>query len=215
MALGQSVPRQRARSVKGSHRTKARRTKSASNVSAANVESPPENPANLDALRKARLEHLDNTRHKKMKYVGERVEKVPVKRRDADVVQKVPETSKRHKTTSGRKHSHKKVPAAVPKADEGVVEYVYRQEADVKSKREDTSEAGIVSVVEDAREPLPHAKARGSVVTDHKYQREDRRPLHRRQSEPVRRRKSYSIDIGASDRRRVRRAVLCTQTDEL
>ncbi len=218
MAPGQSVPRQRARSVKGASRTRVRRTKSRSNLSAANVESPPENPADLHALRKARLEYLvkpPEERRRTMKYLGEVVGKVTVTKRDADVVRKAPEIRKRHKTTSVRKHSQKKDRAAVPRADEGDAEHVYRQKADVKSNPGDTSETEIASVVKDAHEPLRRAKTRSSVVTDDRGQREERRPLPRRQSEPLRRRNSDGIDIGASDRRRVNRVVLCTQTDEL
>ena len=204
MAPGQSVRRQRERGGKETSSSETSRTKTKSNVSAAAVESPLENPTDLYALRKARLEYLDKPREerrKTMKYVGEVVDKVPVTKRNADGLRKVSDVRKRHKAASVRKHSHQKERATVPRADEEEDEYVYRPNADVKSNDEDTSKAGIESVVEDGLDPSPRAKSRRKAVADDRNRREERRPLPRRQTEPVRRRNSYGLDILASDRR--------------
>ena len=50
------------------------RKKTKSNASAAETQPPPDNPSDVDALRKARLEYLEKPleeRRKKMRYVGE------------------------------------------------------------------------------------------------------------------------------------------------
>lgn len=204
MAPEQRVRRRRARSSTGSIRAETRRKKSESHVSAANIETPNPNPADVGELRKLRLERLDRPpeeQREKMKYIGEVVQKVSVSKRDASGAQKDSEVRKRRKAPSVRKHSHQKIRPTMPKTESDEDEYVYGQKPNVKDDEEKTGKVRAASVAEGGIEPTQSTKSRRKVVAGDRNTREERRPLPRRQSEPVRRRNSYGIDVGTSDRR--------------
>lgn len=184
------------RSSKRTTSTGVRRIKTKSNVSVANHEAPLENPADVDALRRARLEYLEKApeeRRKRMKYIGEIVEKVPVARKVVGNVPKQPDVRRRHKTTAESKHTLQEARVPEARKDLGEEEFVYRQQVNVKSSRSET--ATQVSGL--SRRPTTRRKT----INNDRSKEEDRKQLPRRQSEPLRVRDDYDIDIGASDQR--------------
>ena len=198
MAPEQTVRSRRVRSGKESNRSGGVRKKTTSNVSAAATQPPPENPSDIDALRKARLEYLGTPpegRRKKMKYVGEIVAKAPATRKDVETVKKASEVRRRHKaTTAERKHSHRRARVSVRRADElDEGEFVYRQAPDTKSEVDSDSKTRTAEVVADERDAPARSKTWRKASVDDKREREERRRPQRRQSEPLRRRNSYGV----------------------
>jgi hypothetical protein len=206
MAPNQVLWSRRVRSGKESSRAGGVRKKTTSNVSAAETQPPPENPSDADALRKARLEHLEKPleeRRKKMKYVGEIVTKEPVTRKYVETVKKASEVRRRHKaTTADTKRSHPKVRVTVrkiKKPDEG--EFVYRRAPETEADNDNdpkTQDAGVTPV-----EPVApvRSKTRRKLSVDDKQEPEEGRRPQRRQSEPLRRRNSHGTDECAPGQR--------------
>lgn len=206
MSPDQTIRPWRFRSGKESSRIRRVRKKTTSNVSAAASEPPPENPSDIDALRKARPDYLEKPpeeRRKKMRYVGEIVTKAPATRKDVETVKKASDVRRRRKaTTADSKHSHRKVRVAMrgtDDADEG--EFVYRKAPDAEADDEKQSQTGIVELVADERDAPARSKTRRKASVDDKQAREERRKPQRRQSEPLRRLSSHGIDDCAPVRR--------------
>ena len=200
MAPDSSIRSRRTRSGKETRRTGGVRRRTASNVSAAATQRLPENPSDIDALRKARLEYLDKRpeeRRKKMKYVGETVAKTTAVRKDVESERKASETRRRHKaTTAESQHSHRKTRVTVRRSDDQDREdqFVYRQAQVTETTVEDDSKTRSAETVAAERDAPPRPKTRRKASVDNKQEREERRRPQRRQSEPSRRRNSYSID---------------------
>jgi hypothetical protein len=202
MAPNQAVRSRRVRSGKESSRAGGVRKKTKSNASAAETQPPPDNPSDVDALRKARLEYLEKPleeRRKKMRYVGEIVAKEPATRKDAETVKKASEVRRRHKaTTAGTKRSHSKVRVTVRKTkepDEG--EFVYHRAPETEADNETPgAEVASVKPVAPAR-----SKTRRKPSVDDKQELEERRRPQRRQSEPLWRRNSNGMDKCAPGQR--------------
>jgi hypothetical protein len=199
----------RWRSGKQSSRTGKVCKKTTSNVSAAATEPPPENPSDVNALRKARLEHLDKPpeeRRQKMKYVGEIVAKSPATRKDVELVQKASEVRRRRKiTTAGSKHSHRKVRVAVPKITEpNESEFVYPRARDTEADDDNELKTPLAEDVPDERHAPERSKTQRKTAVEEKREqgeRQERRRPQRRQSEPLRRRNSHGVDDCASVQR--------------
>jgi hypothetical protein len=206
MSPDQTIRSRRLRSGKESSRIGGVRKKTTSNVSAPASQTPPENPSDIDAQRKAQLEYLEKPpeeRQKKMRYVGEIVTKAPATRKDVETVKKASYVRRRHKaTTADSKHSHRRARVTVRGinvADEG--NFVYHQAPDAEADDEKQAQTGIAEVVADERDAPARSKTRRKASVDDKQAREERRKPPRRQSEPLRRRNSHSIDDCAPVRR--------------
>jgi hypothetical protein len=199
MSPDQGRRSRRVRSGKESSRTGGVRKKTKSNASAAASQPPPENPSDIHALCKARLEYLEKSPEegrKKMRYVGEIVAKAPATRRDVETAKKASGVRRRHKAaTVDSKHSYRRVRVAVraiDEPDEG--DFVYRQAPDTEGDKDHDAKTQIPEAVADKRDAPATLKTRRKVSIDDKPEREERRNHQRRQSEPLRRRNSNGID---------------------
>lgn len=172
-------------------------------MSAAATQPPPENPPNIDALRKARLEALDKRpeeRRKKMKYVGEIVAKTPATRKDVEILKKASKVRRRHKATrvdSNLSH-HKRRVNVLRSADLDEEQFVYRQAPDTETIVEENSQTRYAEVVADERDAPARPKTRRKASVDDEHEREERRRPQRRQSEPSRHQNLYDMDDRAS-----------------
>ena len=201
MAQEERVRHRRSKSGKESisHRH-AHKGPSGDDESAAAGASPPDRPATLDALRKARLKHLSQTpadrrRKMKMSYVGEVVLKAPAMKEEVRYVRRVSDPRKRHKPADpDRKHRHHKIRVSERKAEHSDKEqYVYKTRADTKTKNESRKSEAATLVEDKTRErPRPTTRSISSVKLDR--DREERRIPRRRQTEPTKRLHSYGID---------------------
>ena len=202
MAPAPFIRSRRTRSGKETRRTGGVRKKTATDVSAAATQPPPENPSNVDALRKARLEALHKRpeeRRKKMKYIGEIVAKTPATKKDVEILKKASEVRRRHKATRvDRNHSHHKRRVNVPRSD-GLdkEQFVYRQAPDTETNVEENSQTGSAEAVADGRDASARPKTRCKASVDDEHEREEIRRFQR-QSEPSRHRNLYGIDECAS-----------------
>lgn len=183
------------------------------------VDSPPnDKPADLEALRKARLEYINTSvdeRKKKMKYVGETIVREPAQKADIQHVRKVSGSNRRRKGDPERKHRERKV--SVTEAEIGEYQSVYErrsrkkdveprivEEEDKDTDKVDRSDAQLST----PPEPIQPSMGRRSKTGDaQRPSRKDgpvdkrRQTPRRRQSEPVEgthhvRRNSYGIDVG-------------------
>jgi hypothetical protein len=205
MSLDPAIWPWRGRSGKESSRIGGLPKKTTSDVSAAASEPPPENPPDIDALRKARLEYPEKSpgeRRKKMRYVGEVVAKAPVTRKDPITVKKATRVRRRRKaTTADTKHSHPNVRATLPTIDEHDGESGYHQTSETESEEDLKSKTTSPEAAVGEREGPAPSKTRRKRSVDHKRGREERQRSQRRQSEPLRRRNADGTDERASVRR--------------
>ena len=203
MAPAPSIRSRRTRSGKETRRTGGVRKRTASDVSAAATQPPPENPPNIDALRKARLEALEKRpeeRRKKMKYIGEIVAKTPATRKDVEILKKASEVRRRHKATrvdSNHSHHTRRV-NVLRSADLDEEQFVYRRAQDTETNVEENSQTRSAEVVADERDAPARPKIRREASVDDEHEREERRRPQRRQSESSRHRTLYGIDDCAS-----------------
>ena len=189
------------------HGGKERRQKTHSGPSALGLKSPPANPRDLQALRTARLAYLSipwQQRQRRMKYVGEVVEKASVRRKESESLKKSSAPRRRHKATeSGKKHSHPR-PRSPEQNDEDTDQdgddFVYPRVPERKSSRGAEDSTTVVSSTTTVKPESPRrSRAQRSSTVERKVIREktikeERRTPRRRQSDPVKRRNSYGID---------------------
>jgi hypothetical protein len=172
-------------------------------------------PADLDALRKARLNHLEappDERRKKMKYIGETVTREPARKIDIEQVRKASAPKRRRQEADPeRKHRHRK--ARPPEEDGGAYQSVYQTSDDRRAskKKEGIAKETDAVEIEDRSARAEHLSGSARQATTRKSKTRDalgqpesvaareRRTPQRRQSEPVRRinnvrRNSYGID---------------------
>ena len=186
----------RKKSGKAAERPKGSRRQPEADVSAADVESPPKNPPDIETLRRARLDHLDKSpdeRRTNMKYVGEVVTTSPATKEDIKRVKKISERKRRHKATdTDRKHRPRKVRVAESRMDDDdESEYVYRRTEDVGTN----DAANSKTLVSSAATAVPRRTQTGRTAARRiEKDQEQRRTPQRRQTEPVRRRNSFEIN---------------------
>jgi hypothetical protein len=193
MSPDRAIRSRRGRSGKESSRTGGVRKKTTSNVSAPASQPPLENPSDIDALRKARLEYLEKPPEegrKKMRYVGEIVAKASVTRKDVVTVKKATNVRRRHKATTGdSKHSHRNVRVTVRTIKEpDEREFVYHQAPETEANEDLESKTEISEAAADEGDVAAPSKTPRKVSFDNKKEREERRRPQRRQSEPLWRR---------------------------
>jgi IBR domain, a half RING-finger domain len=160
---GPSLRRRKSSAQPRHHKDKkeARTGKSAAIVDAlAN-----EKPADLEALRKARLDYistLEEDRPKKMRYVGETITREAVKVQDVRHVHRVSASKRRRKVVDpARKHGKRKVRHVEPEAGGYKSVYTSRQrEQEVRSRQDD----GVASEPDDSDRTYAHSKASSEPV---------------------------------------------------
>ena len=195
-------PRLKSKASRKESRRKTPSQREIQAASAADAEPLSQNPPDLDGLRKARLEHLDvppEKRRKKMRYIGEvveRVEAMPVSKKMVEYPSN-PSGGKRRRKASGlrRERRHDTVALPTRKADgSDEDEYVYRKNDNTTASNPRETPAKP-SAVEDGESERPkRARTKRATHATEKVVREERPTPQRRQSEPVRRGNSYGID---------------------
>lgn len=168
------------------------------------VDSPPDDkPADLEALRKARLDYIDipaDERKQKMKYVGETIIREPATKADIQHVHRTSEPKRRRQVNdrTGKRRQHR---TRVAESDTSRYQSVYqrhRLEDDVEPRRideEDDTDEGDQNGA-DAKgpsEPTQRTKRRRSKTGGHAQGTSEqsvpvekrRHTSRRRQSEPI------------------------------
>lgn len=166
---------------------------------------PEDKPSDLEALRKARLDHINTPadEQKKMKYIGETITREPANKADLHHVRKVSATKRRRKgIESERKHRQRKVRAT--EAESGEYQPVYEtrhRERDVEpisveAEEKETDDIGHGSDVQPTTPPEPSQRPveRRSKTGDAQRPggrdgivKKQRQTSRRRQSEPIER----------------------------
>jgi hypothetical protein len=208
-------PRRRRTSAQPRHRKEKKEVRTGKSPT---IVHPPANekPADLEALRKARLDYistLTEDKPKKMRYVGETITREPVKAQDVRHVHKVSGSKRRRRVVDpGRKHGKRKVRDVEAEAGAYTSVYTSRQrEQEVRSRQDDV----VGSEPDDSDRSDAHSKASSEPIKRSMARRpktgmqrpsEQDAPVEkqgqtyrRRQSEPIERthhvrRNSYGID---------------------
>ena len=208
-------PRRRRTSAQSRHHKDKREARTGKSPT---IVDPPANakPADLESLRKARLDYISTLaedRPKKMRYVGETITREPVKVQDVRHVHRVSGSKRRRKVVDpGRKHGKRKVRDV--EAEAGGYKSVYtshQREEEVRSRQDDVAE----SEPDDSDRSDAHSKASSEPIQRSMGRRpktsmqrpseqdapveKQRQTYRRRQSEPIERvhhvrRNSYGID---------------------
>lgn len=181
------------------------------------LDSPYDNPSDLQALRKARLDYINtptDERRERMKYVGETVIREPVRKADDRDVNRVSGSKRRRRVTDPEsKHRHRKV--RFPHSDAAGYQSVYGERrvekdddhSEVEPGGEETDDIDQRSAstrTSSEETPLPRIRRSEKVKTPiprepHVTHKGKTHTSQRRCSEPIERlqrarRKSYAND---------------------
>jgi hypothetical protein len=208
-------PRRRRTSAQSRHRKDKKESRTGKSPT---VVDPPANekPADLEALRRARLEYISTLaedRPKKMRYVGETITREPVKAQEVRHAHRVSGSKRRRKVIDpGRKHGKRKVRDAEPETGGYTSVYERRlREQEVGSRQDDVGGSEpddsdrSDAYSKASSEPVQRSTGRRSKTGLQRPSEQEapvekqRQTYRRRQSEPIERthqvhRNSYGID---------------------